>query len=258
MGFYVKNFTTGGHVNYQQATKHKLLTREEEVELAKAAEQGSKYARERLITHNLRLALSIANKYRKSNLPMEDIIQESNIGLIKAVDRYDWRKGFRFSTYACWWIKQSVCRYISSNRSTIKVPSHASSLAWKIKKLIEEYEEEFGSSPTVEELADMLGVTTSLVEDALQAPTNTTSLSRPIGKDESGTLEDVIPDNDQTHLDDLLDKEKITAAVRKGLRCLTAREEKIIRLRFGITEDATNHEAYPISKEKYIKMMERK
>ena len=246
------------NVYFKEAGKSKLLTKEEEIELSKRIEAGDHLARQKLIESNLRLAVSIAKKYQHFGCDLSDLIQESNIGLMKAVEKFDWRRGFRFSTYATWWIRQAVRRHVTANTSTIRIPSHARGLLSRIKNVTEEYEEEFGSSPTVEELADMLGVTTSLVEDALQAPTNTTSLSRPIGKDESGTLEDVIPDNDQTHLDDLLDKEKITAAVRKGLRCLTAREEKIIRLRFGITEDATNHEAYPISKEKYIKMMEEK
>ena len=101
------------YTSYQAATKHRLLTREEEVLLAQKMEQGDHLARETLINHNLRLAISIANKYRNDNLPMEDLIQESNIGLIKAVDKFDWRKGFRFSTYACWWIKQCVRRYVS-------------------------------------------------------------------------------------------------------------------------------------------------
>jgi len=244
------------NVYFKEAGKSKLLTKEEEIDLSKRIEAGDHLARQKLIESNLRLAVSIAKKYQHFGCDLSDLIQESNIGLMKAVEKFDWRRGFRFSTYATWWIRQAVRRHVTANTSTIRIPSHARGLLSRIKNVTEEYEDEFGTSPTVEELADMLGVTTSLVEDALQAPTNTTSLSRPIGKDESGTLEDVIPDRDQTHLDDLLDKEKITGAVRKGLRCLTAREEKIIRLRFGITEDVTNHEDYPISKEKYIKMME--
>ena len=246
------------NVYFKEAGKSKLLTKEEEIELSKRIEAGDHLARQKLIESNLRLAVSIAKKYQHFGCDLSDLIQESNIGLMKAVEKFDWRRGFRFSTYATWWIRQAVRRHVTANTSTIRIPSHARGLLSRIKNVTEEYEEEFGTSPTVEELADMLGVTTSLVEDALQAPTNTTSLSRPIGKDESGTLEDVIPDRDQTHLDDLLDKEKITDAVRKGLSCLTAREEKIIRLRFGITEDDTNHESYPISKDKYIKMLEEK
>jgi len=246
------------NVYFKEAGKSKLLTKDEEVELSKRIEAGDPEARRKLIESNLRLAVSIAKKYQHFGCDLSDLIQESNIGLMKAVEKFDWRRGFRFSTYATWWIRQSVRRHVTANTSTIRIPSHARGLLSKIKNVSEEYEDEFGSAPTKEELADILGVTTSLIEDALQAPTNTTSLSRPIGKDESGTLEDIVPDSDATHLDDILDKEKITGAVRKGLRCLTSREEKIIRLRFGITEDSTNHSDYPISKEKYMKLMEGK
>ena len=110
-------------------------------------EAGDNRARDRFITSNLRLAISIANKYRGSNLPMEDLIQESNIGLIRAVDRFDWRKGFRFSTYATWWIKQSVRRYVSSASSHVKFPAGSRSLIWKINNTRREYEKELEVRP---------------------------------------------------------------------------------------------------------------
>ena len=121
---------------FKDVGRHKLLSREEEVALSKRIEKGDQGARDIMIRSNLRLAISIAKKYHRSGCSLEDLIQESNIGLMKAVDRFDWRRGFKFSTYACWWIKQSVFRHISSNRSTVRIPTHASSLAWKIKNLI--------------------------------------------------------------------------------------------------------------------------
>ena len=147
----------------KSAGKRPLLTREQEVELSKKIEAGDQFARQVMIESNLRLAISIAKKYYKSGCPMEDLIQESNIGLMKAVERFDWRRGFKFSTYASWWIRQSVSRYVSTQKNTVRVPSHAASLAIKIKKLIAEYEEEMGTRPTTEEMAEVLGVTTSEV-----------------------------------------------------------------------------------------------
>ena len=110
---------------FKSAAKIDLLTRAEEVELAKKIESGNMRAREKMITANLRLAISIANKYAKyGNVSYEDLIQEANIGLIKAVEKFDWRRGFKFSTYACWWIKQAVTRYLTANNSILKIPSH--------------------------------------------------------------------------------------------------------------------------------------
>ncbi len=241
-------------MNYQQATKHKLLTREEEVELAKAAEQGSKYARERLITHNLRLALSIANKYRKSNLPMEDIIQESNIGLIKAVDRYDWRKGFRFSTYACWWIKQSVRRYVAGQSTAVKFPSGSRGLIWRINNLRAEYEKEFGCYPSNAEVAEVIGASEEVVRNlrvGMQWPIN---IDSPInGEDGSRTFGETIPDDEAVDMDEELDKEKLVMLIKNALSDLSAQEEKVLRLRFGIHESADNTKAFPSKQYKETK-----
>ena len=128
---------------FKQVGRSKLLTREEEVSLSKRIEKGDELARAKMIESNLRLAISIAKKYHKSGCSMEDLIQESNIGLMKAVEKFDWRRGFKFSTYASWWIKQSVRRHIASHRSAVRVPAHASSLIYKVNQVIKEYEEEF-------------------------------------------------------------------------------------------------------------------
>ena len=114
-----------------------LLTREEEVELAKAIESGDQRARKRMIEANLRLAISIAKNFRDKGCSFEDLIQESNLGLIRAVDRFDWRKGFKFSTYACWWIKQAVRRHVASHSSSIRLPSYAKNLMWKSRQMRE-------------------------------------------------------------------------------------------------------------------------
>ena len=235
--------------SYQKATKHKLLSREEEVQLAKAAEEGSTLAREQLITHNLRLALSIANNYRQSGLPMEDIIQESNVGLIKAVDRFDWRRGFRFSTYACWWIKQSVRRYVSGQASQIKFPSGSRALIWKINNVRRQYEEEFGSMPSNAEVGELLGQSEDTVRNlriGMQWPIN---IDQPInGEDGSRTFGETIPDDNLPNLDDDLDKTKIVDLIKDALHSLTPQEEKVLRLRFGIQEDPHDIARFPSNK----------
>ena len=146
---------------FKSVGKTPLLSREQEVELSKKIEAGDERARRHMINANLRLAISIAKKYQNKGCSLEDLIQESSIGLIKAVDRFDWRRGFKFSTYACWWIKQSVRKHVASHGNSVKLPSHARGLLWKMRQYREEYEEEFGTEPSTKELAALLGVSPS-------------------------------------------------------------------------------------------------
>ena len=228
-------------VSYQKATKHKLLTKEQEVELAQKMEAGDTRAREKLITSNLRLAISIANNYRNSNVPMEDLIQESNIGLIKAVDKFDWRLGFRFSTYATWWIKQSVRRYVSNATSHVKFPSGSRNLIWKINKTRKEFEAEFGVYPSDEEVAEILGESTDTVKNlraGMQWPVN---LDAPIGgEDGSRTFGETIEDTEAQDPSEVIDQNNLLDLIYGVLDQLSPQEERVLRLRFGITEDEDN------------------
>ena len=224
---------------FKDVGRHKLLTREEEVSLSKRIEAGDARAREEMISSNLRLAISIARKYHNSGCPLEDLIQESNIGLMKAVVKFDWRRGFKFSTYASWWIKQAVHLHISTHRNTIKVPSHASSLSNKIKKTMAEYEKDLGQKPSVEEISEILGVTENMVKAAMDSTKfyYMSSLHDTIGKgDSTRTISDVTPDENAVDPEEQLDKMKLLEIIRRSLSSLTSREEQIIRLRFGISE----------------------
>jgi RNA polymerase primary sigma factor len=229
-------------------TKHRLLTANEEKMLAQQIEKGSTAARNTLITHNLRLALSVANKYRRSGLNMEDISQEANVGLIRAVDKFDWRKGFRFSTYAVWWIKQAVRRFISSQSSHVKFPAGSRHLIYQINRLRGEYEKEFGVFPEDKEIASMLGVTPDSVSSlrvGMQWPVN---IDHPVGGEHgSRTYAEVIPDMSFS-IDDMIDQQDILLLIKKGFAVLTPQEERVIRLRFGIAENDDNLEKYPTSK----------
>ena len=225
--------------------KSSLLTREQEVDLCKRIESGDQLARKIMIESNLRLAISIAKKYYRSGCAMEDLIQESNIGLMKAVERFDWRRGFKFSTYASWWIKQSVSRYVSSHKNTVRVPSHAISLAYKVKNLMKEYEEEFGCLPTNQEISEILGVTESMVTLSLDSLklNNIISIDTPIGDaDSNRSLGDMIEDQDSTPIDEVLDNERIREVIVSSLSRLTKREEQVLRLRFGIADINNSHE----------------
>ena len=228
---------------FKQIGKTPLLTKAEEIELAKRIEKGDQRAREKMIEANLRLAVSIAKKYSKYGSNLEDLIQESNIGLIKAVEKFDWRKGFKFSTYACWWIKQSVTRYLTGDSTILKIPSHTLSDARKINQVVKEFEEEFNQEPSKEEIAEIMGVSISHVENAMAANRSryVKSIDMPVGKDGDSktTLGDLIPDQ-AISIETKLDNEKLRSVIVSSLKSLNKREELVLRLRFGISETEEN------------------
>ena len=234
---------------FSQVGKTKLLTREEEVELSKKIEQGDKRARDRMIEANLRLAISIAKKYSKNGANMEDLIQESSMGLIKAVDRFDWRRGFKFSTYACWWIKQSVRQYVSSSTSSVRMPTYAKGILWKMRQAIDEYKEEFGSQPTTTELAAILGVSEETLESITSCSGSTSSLDSGSSGDEddSRRLHEKIQDEGYEMPDDAIDAARLGVAIQEALKTLSPKEERVIRLRFGL--DSVQGSEFQMSKE---------
>lgn len=245
---------------FHQVGKTDLLTRDQEIELSKLIESGDKRARDKMIKANLRLAISIAKQYQNKGCDMEDLIQESSIGLIKAIDRFDWRRGFKFSTYACWWIKQAVRRHIASHSASFKLPAYAKNMMFKIQQAVKEYEEEFGQRPTQQEIADLLGVSTDMISSMIDCTMPTVSIDKAIGSDPNGntkTLRDVIPDDAESP-DVLLDKQKIVNVLKYALSTLTPREERIVRLRFGIAEEDDDTDNFPISKSEYDQLLMQK
>ena len=235
---------------FKEVGRHKLLTKEDESELAKRIEGGDRAARERMIQANLRLAISIAKKYSSRGCDMEDLIQESNIGLIRAVDRFDWRRGVKFSTYATWWIKQSVRRLVSENVTSIKMPASANSFYYQAKLMINEFTNEFGVPPNDEEVAEYMGCSVDTYRVIMNTYHTPLSLDAKIGADSDSagrSLQDTIADTESEHADDAIDRAKIANVIKSALASLTPREEKVLRLRFGITDDPVNHKAFPIT-----------
>ncbi len=229
---------------------HRLLSREEEVVLAKGVEAGDLLSRDKLIRSNMRLALSIAKKFQASGCDLDDLIQESSIGLMKAVDKFDWRRGFKFSTYATWWIRQAVMRHVNHSKGLIKVPTHALSLLHRINREKQEYWREFKQLPSNCELACLLGVSENLIKLSLDAasvniivPIDGKSDATGVDASDQRSLSEILSDSDAQTVESLLSEEQLVQAVKRALSRLTPREEKIMRLRFGIAEISDDERA---------------
>ena len=230
-----------------------LLTKRQEFELSKKAKSGDKKARQKLIESNYRLVLSISKKYYRKGLSFDDIVQESSTGLIKAVDMFNPDLGYKFSTYAHWWIKQAALQYINNDASLLKVPTQSRMLNSKVKNMIYDIKNRFGYTPSAEELSKALDVNESAIKTAIEATQPVLSIDKSRDKDDessSYSLLNKIEDPDLNPEETLIKKE-MYALIKRSLKSLSKREEAIIRLRFGIPEDDNNWKEFPITEEEY-------
>ena len=223
--------------------RHKLLTASEEVTLAKRIETGDLRAKRIMIESNLRLVVSIAKGYRGLGVPFLDLIQEGTLGLNRAVEKFDWRRGFKFSTYATWWIRQSVQRAVANNARTIRVPVHVVERQQKLGRAARRLEVELGREATKEELAEATGLPLQHVDEALGAAQASVSLNQSVGADDEGELGDLFADREAVDPFDEAEESLRKQGVRRALDALPERERRILELRFGFEGDPWTLEA---------------
>ena len=225
-----------------------LLSSEEEIDLAIRIANGDVQAKQRLSEANLRLVVSIAKRYLGRGMQFLDLIQEGNLGLIKAVDRFDYTKGFKFSTYATWWIRQAITRAIADQARTIRIPVHMVETINKVKKVQSQLLHQNGHEPTPDEIADELDLPVDKVREIMRVAQEPVSLETPIGEEEDSHLGDFIPDDGAPAPADAASHTMLREQLSDVLSTLTPREEKVLRLRFGL-EDGRSRTLEEVGKE---------
>ncbi len=218
----------------QEIGQTKLLTAAEEVELAARIKAGDEAARERMIKSNLRLVVKIARDYEDFGLPLLDLINEGNIGLMKAVERFDPAKGAKFSTYSSWWIKQSVKRALANQSKTIRLPVHMVDKIAKMRRVVARLTEDLGREPSDEEVSDEMGIKPRRIRLMRLSAMRPASLDAPIGEDDSNTMGDIVQDDKVETAYETLEKKTLTSMIVELVRHLDPREASILRYRFGL------------------------
>ena len=238
---YADTFSTDDPVRMylKEIGKVPLLTPEEEVDLAVKMAEGDEYAKQRMTEANLRLVVSIAKRYVGRGMLFLDLIQEGNLGLIKAVEKFDYTKGYKFSTYATWWIRQAITRAIADQARTIRIPVHMVETINKTIRISRQLLQELGHDPTAEEIAAEMGLPAEKVRDILKIAQEPVSLETPIGEEEDSHLGDFIPDEDASEPSEAASFSLLREQLEEVLDTLAPREKKVLELRFGMVDGRT-------------------
>jgi RNA polymerase primary sigma factor len=220
----------------RQTRRAQLLTPEQEVDLARKVQSGDMHAKKVLIESNLRLVVSIAKKYNARGIPLADLIQEGNLGLIRAVEKFDWRKGFRFSTYATWWIRRAIARAIINQGRTIRIPVYVAELINKVVKTASRLQQELQREPTEEEISREVGLSIDRVREMMRVAVEPISLETPVGEKDNSSIGDFVHSTNMPNPGDvtwtLIRREEIDGILGR----LTSRERDVVRLRFGLDD----------------------
>lgn len=225
-----------------------LLTTAEEIKLAKRVEKGDMLAKKQLAEANLRLVVSITKKYIGRGLTLLDLIQEGNTGLMRAVEKFDYKRGFKFSTYATWWIRQAITRAIADQARTIRIPVHMIETINKLIRVERQLVQDLGREPTPEEIAQELGIDVEKVEHIIKISQETVSLEAPVGEEQDSKLGDFIEDNKNISPEDATSHQLLKDKIKEFLGDLSPREQKILKMRFGL-EDGKTHTLEEVGQE---------
>lgn len=228
--------------------RYPLLNQDEEIILGKRIEQGDMTARQELVFSNLRLVVSIAKHYSGNGRSLQDLIQEGNLGLMKAADRFDYRQGFRFSTYATWWIRQSITRAITDKGHTIHIPVHMCEKVNQYRRTVRQLVQQLVREPEDWEVAEVMGIMPERINDIRTITLNPFSIDIPLGEDGESTMEDFLQDQSADSPEEVVEQVMLRQNIDKALGILTEKERTIIRLRFGLVEDGRSRTLEEVGK----------